>query len=207
VFEIVERILAALIILALLTLLIILAFPVSAPSPGPARTTTEVKPGDNKETETRVTEVKTPQEVKTPPAVKPAEPSSTAPKPVVETAKPDADKLPEQTKPVVIEVRRPTANHQSKADKERIEELRIENTHRVETVKRDPVPPRRRRRIVEDDCADGSCEECCGGGCVERRPRLVERRRYAANRDRPYWANRGRPYWASGPVPDGVCPD
>ena len=204
-FEIVERILAALIILALLTLLIILAFPVSAPSPGPARTTTEVKPGDNKETETRVTEVKTPQAVKPPPAVKPSEPSSAAPKPA-EAAKPDSDKLPEQTQPVVAEVKRPTANHQSKADKVRIDELRVVDTpHRVETVRRDPAPPRRKRRIVEEDCADDSCE-CCG--CEERRPRLVERRRYAANRDRPYWANRGgRPYWASGQAPDGVCPD
>jgi hypothetical protein len=203
VFEIVERILAALIILALLTLLIILAFPVSAPSPGPARTTTEVKPGDNKETETRVTEVKTPQEVKTP--VKTTEPSSTAPKPA-EPAKSDGDKLPEQSKPVVTEVKRPTANQQSKTDKERIDELRTDRLHRVETVKRDPAPPRRRRRIVEEDCVDGSCDECCG--CAERRPRLVERRRYAANRDRLYFANRGgRPYWASGPVPDGVCPD
>lgn len=205
-FEIVERILAALIILALLTLLIILAFPVSAPSPGPARTTTEVKPGDNQETERRVTEVKAP------PGAPKADPKTTEPKPDAKSTeakstepKPadppkSAERLPEQRRLLpVAEPKRPTTNLQAKTDSDRIAEIRADNRHRAATVRRDPLPPKRKRRIVERDCADDSCEEC-----EVRHPR---RRRYAANPDRPYWAQQHGPYWAAEPIPAGACPD
>jgi hypothetical protein len=216
VFEIVERILAALIILALLTLLIILAFPVSAPTPGPARTTTEVKPTENRENETRVVENK-PVPVPTPKTEpKAVEPKSTEPKSV--EAPKSAERLPETKVPVIVEQRRPTTNLQAKTDSERVEEVRVENrprVERVETARRDPAPPRRRRRLAAADCAGGDCCDGCEG-CAERRPRIVERRRYAARerpywtsrgRDRPYWAQQHQPYWTDEPVPAGTCPD
>jgi hypothetical protein len=213
VLGIVERILAALIILALLTLLIILAFPVPPRQPVGAPPSNETQRAD-----------KPPEPAPPAPAPAPApapgstsapkQPPAKAPEPPV--VKKSAERLPE-TKvlppppPVVVE-KTPQPSVLAKSDRERIVDSRVEvyPPKRIVAVRRDPLVVKRERvrhgPVLVDDCGRDCFDDCC-----------------CDTRDRPYWAKpkrrvavaeRGDPDWADSPrrrrwagIPPGVCPE
>ena len=234
VLEIVERILAALIILALLTLLIILAFPVP-PRQTPAPTANTPKSGEVKEAENR-TPAKTPE--------KTAEQPKEVPPPA---------KAPEQ--PARETRQKVEVKDDSRAEREA--ETRAEERRRA-------AADEERRRVAADeaeharrpdrtahpaadvrDCADPDCRrlarpsrprDCIDGDCRRRvRPARVRdcsedsddcscdeawRRRYVKRHNLPYWAQPPRRYAARDDDPDwyderardpgpppGTCPD
>jgi hypothetical protein len=182
VLGIVERILAALIILALLTLLILLAIP-----QGPRESAGPVPSGSK-----RSAEGKDRQEVQAE-----DKPAKKAPE---EPAREPAAAAPETKKPA--------ATVHPASESERAQDSRIEPTHRIAEGRHEPAHRIRRDRAVIDDCGGNDCDCCCGR---ERRIRTVERRRpYWAEPERPYRVERSRPYWAEprwAQIPPGACPD
>jgi hypothetical protein len=228
VLEIVERILAALIILALLTLLIILAFPV------PPRQTagpTPAKPGE----EVARAPAQPDQPAKQSPA-DPVLPPTPEPKTPVSPpatdvggdsrAQQEADRRAQENRRRAEEeaARRADADSARRAEEEALrrkrtvpaagctdEECRRILRTRVRDCPEAGCPPPRRpvRRPVLKDCRDGA-RDCCP---EEPRRRIVKRhnlpywkdpRRYAVVEDDPDWYDER--IAALGPPP-GVCPD
>jgi hypothetical protein len=234
VLEIVERILAALIILALLTLLIILAFPVPPRQPaGPSNTAQ--KPADTP-TETRPAPA-------APPKVEPAKKDPPAP---VQT--PPADKTQEAQAKDPRPAADPKIDSKGVANSEKAADNSAEDKRRhndgVDTATRKTVPPAPLREHAADvrPCSDADCRRrarhadskvCNEEGCRRRPPPAVvardcssrgcgdcdDRRRGVRSHNAPYWAQPRRyasreddPDWYDerefdpGPPP-GVCPD
>jgi hypothetical protein len=226
VLEIVERILAALIILALLTLLIILAFPVpprqtAGPPAATPRSGDEVarapvqpeQPGKQKPADP----------VPPPPVQRPADPATDVGGD--SRAQQEADKRAEENRRRAEEeaARRADADAARRAEEEALrrrrtqpaagctdEECRRIVRTRVRDCRDGGCPPRRPvRRPVLRDCHDGA-RDCCP---EESRRRIVKRhnlpywkdpRRYAAVEDDPDWYDER--IAVVGPPP-GVCPD
>jgi hypothetical protein len=216
VFEIVERILAALIILALLTLLIILAFPV------PPRDTVAPAPsGETKQAERTDPAPKSSPPASTPaPKVEPAPataPKGTDPAPAAKTdakqtpvpkAEPSAprkvvDRIPPSSAPAPVVVssdpKRPAITVRAKSETERVVYSRDERVSRYRSRTAQARRERERAReiarrewrepVFVGECEDEDCD-CCGGGCGKS--------------SRPYWAEPRRQRWAQAPV--GACP-
>jgi hypothetical protein len=190
VLEIVERILAALIILALLTLLIILAFPVP-PRPAVAPAPSGDTPQEAQRDETR------PVETKTPPP-KPAEPKPVDTRPVEPrpTEPKKADRLPVEKDPPPAP-RKPAPTVLAKSDSERVERAETHARRNISEAPKSHPIRRVERDVVVEDCPEDDCD------CVERPARR-----------RPFWAEppaprvverRHRPYWAQ--LPAGACPE
>jgi hypothetical protein len=201
VLEIVERILAALIILALLTLLIILAFPVPPrDNVAPPSGTRQAERGDP----APKSEPAPAPRVEPAPAPKTAEPKSTPPAKQADplpapVEKKTAERLPESKGPTTVspsEPRKPAITVREKTETERVDVRRDEIVpHR----RRATYVPRREREaarrtwrepLVARECEDDDCG-CCGGDCRAT--------------GRPYWAAPRRERWAR--LPAGVCPD
>lgn len=194
--EIVERILAALIILALLTLLIILAFPVPARSP-----VAPTPSGDGQQEAQRREETKPAPVTETKPApTKPAETKPPEPKPVEKPAEPKpvelkkADRLPiEKDAPP----RKPASTVFAKGDSERIDRAETHaRRNSSEAPKGYPIRRVERDAIIED-CPEDDCD--CFVKPARRRPFWAEPppRRVVERRYRPYWAQ----------LPAGACPE
>lgn len=207
---IVERILAALIILALLTLLIILAFPV------PPRPSVGVPPGETRTEKTPdpAPPTPTPAPAPTKQATRQPEPAPTpasAPAPAVRKS---SERLPETAPPpAAVEPKAPQPTVLAKSNKERIVDSRIEEypQRRIATVRREPVVVARRDRVrhapvLADDCPFDCVDGCC---CDTRnRPYWAKPKRRVVADGRPYWTDRPparRPRYAA--IPPGVCPD
>jgi hypothetical protein len=202
--ENIERILAGLIILALLTLLILIAFPVSRPEPGRVPGT-----GTSQEANRAPAPTQTTEKPASPP---PASETRTEQRPAETPKKPQPQEEPPKKTKVGNGSEQPTEQRYS------------EETGRTDTQGD-------RRASTDRDCDGRPCDCCCGR---ERRYRTVEReRQYRTVERRPYrrkpaprylpdpdddddryWAERRRrgpywaynqPYWAQ--IPPGACPE
>jgi hypothetical protein len=201
VLEVVERILAALIILALVVLLIFLAYPVA-----PRTDTGPVSSGRQQQAQRQEPPAQqAPPNNRTPPAPQPNTPAPGTPTPPANT--PPAPQTPPN--PEVQSDNRPGDIDNSRS---------CCNERPVRAQRRDVVQPRPRRprQVVRQDCGDRGCGCCCGEG---RRVRTAEVQRtpfWAL--PEPYWANRvPPPYWDErypplpppaqwAQLPPGVCP-
>ena len=212
--ENIERILAGLIILALLTLLILIAFPVNRPEPGP------------------VPSAGTRQEAnRTPPATPTNDRPTPSPAPSTETRteqRSTEETRTQQEEPVRRTTREETTRRTTTQEETNRNTRVNDDTHRMteerasdENANARSRGSRTRRAVADRDVCGTSCDCCCGR---ERRTRTADRRYY--RRDRPvqryvvepdddgYWeevpqrsyrAGRNRPYWAQ--LPPGVCPE
>ena len=202
--ENIERILAGLIILALLTLLILIAFPVSRPEPGRV-------PGTGTSQEANRAPATT-QSTEKPPPPPPASETRTEQRP----AEPPKKYQPQEE----AQKRTRVGNGSEQPTEQRSSE---ETGRDME----------RGRRLSDGrDCNGSACDcSCCSR---ERRYRTVEREReyrtaerrhyrrkpaprylpepddddgryWAERRWRPYWADNSRYYWAQ--IPPGACPE
>jgi hypothetical protein len=217
VLEIVERILAALIILALLTLLIILAFPVPprdtvAPTPSangkqaaertdPAPTTATPPPTPTKAPETTRPAEKA-AETKPVEAAKP----KTAPDKVAEATPPPVKKTNErlrESKEVVVVPAPPAdpnrtitvrAKNPTVVVEETVERVEPVRRRHIHAARREPAPARPRpwrEPVIAGECDDEDCGRATCCGCD---PKSV-----------PFWARPRRERYAQ--LPPGVCPE
>jgi type IV secretory pathway VirB10-like protein len=203
--ENIERILAGLIILALLTLLILIAFPVSRPEPGRVPGTSTTQEANRAPPPTQTTE-------------KPA-----SPPPASETRTEQRPAEPPK-KPQPLEETPQKNTRVGNGSEQSTEQRYSEESGRADT-RRD------RRASADRDCDGRSCDCCCGRERRyrtverERQYRTVERRQYRRkpaarylpepdDDDDRYWAERRRrgpywaynqPYWAQ--IPPGACPE
>jgi hypothetical protein len=212
VLEIVERILAALIILALLTLLIILAFPVPPRQPaGPSNTAQ--KPAD------------TPVDNKTAPTAPPkTETAKKDPLPPAQT--PPADRTQEAQSKDQRPASEPKSDSKGVASGEKAAENKTEDRRRhndgIDTSQRKAVTPapvreraadaractdaecgRRVRHVDARGCNEGGCRrpstppphptvtrDCSSRGCDDCGCCREDGRRVAKSDSAPYWARR-----------------
>ena len=197
--EVVERILAALIILALVVLLIFLAYPVA-----PRTDTGPVSTGRQQQAQRQESPAQqAPPNNRPAPAPQPSTPAPANPAPPANTSPTPSQASPS---PDVQSDNRPGDIDNSRS---------CCNDRRARGRRRDAVQPRPRRprQVVRQDCGDRGCGCCCGEG---RRVRTAEVQRapfWAL--PEPYWANRVPPLdwderyppparWAQ--LPPGVCP-
>ncbi len=208
--EIVERILAALIILALLTLLIILAFPVP-PRQTAGPPTAAPKPGEVADTPAPARPAPRQTAEPVPPPAKAPEQPAPAPQPDVagdSAAQREADRRAEEN--------RRRAEAEALRHKRAVQRAEcsgegcgrgLRTTH-IRDCPEGGCPRRPIRRPVLKDCPDGA-RDCCP---EERRHRYVKRNnlpywkdpRYAVSEDDPDWYDER--IAAIGPPP-GACPD
>jgi hypothetical protein len=204
--ENIERILAGLIILALLTLLILIAFPVSRPEPGRVPGTGASQEANRAPAPTQTTE----------------KPASPPPASETRTEQRPAEPPPKKTQPQEEPPKKSTKF--GNGSEQSTEQRYSEESGRADT--------QRDRRVSDGrDCNGSGCDCCCGRERRyrtverERRYRTVERRQYRPkpaarylpepdDDDDRYWAERhwrgrywayNQPYWAQ--VPPGACPE